>query len=276
MPTSKIFLYVFAPAIVAAILGWFLPKMLFGEPVMGSQGSDAFIFACLPIIAYYISLYVKAKGQDKRGIGALLFIFAISVAFWTIYNQNSTGLTLWAEKHTNREVSPSTEKLAGSIGFLQTVNDQPRWVNKVDEHFVDLKDTSAILNYEKSESIITVNNKPDTLRKLLGITVNGNKVDSASKIIQVMGPDPYFNNVPKEEWPNGKDVKLMNTELFQSINPLFIVLLTLVFVPFFQYAEKKKQRTNHSIKIRNGIIYCWSFCTGHGFFSNVSSICLYS
>ena len=54
-----------------------------------------------------------------------------------------------------------------------------------------------------------------------------------------MGPDPYFNNVPKDQWPQGKEVKLVNTELFQSINPLFIVVLTLIFVPFFDYLRKR-------------------------------------
>ena len=54
-----------------------------------------------------------------------------------------------------------------------------------------------------------------------------------------MGPDPYFNNVPKDQWPEGKQVKLTNTELFQSINPLFIVLLTLIFVPLFDYLRKR-------------------------------------
>ena len=94
MPFSKIFSYVFLPAIIAAIIGWFVPAKLLGSSIMGSQANDAFIFACLPIIGFYVSLWVKAKGQDKKGIGALLFIFAIAIAFWTIYNQNSTGLTL--------------------------------------------------------------------------------------------------------------------------------------------------------------------------------------
>src|SRR2546421_4480174 len=63
MPMSKIFLYVFLPAIIAAVLGWLIPSQLFGSTIMGSKANDAFIFACLPIIAFYISLYVKAKGQ---------------------------------------------------------------------------------------------------------------------------------------------------------------------------------------------------------------------
>jgi POT family proton-dependent oligopeptide transporter len=202
MSMLQIFGFVFLPALITALIGWYLPMKVFGSTIMGTQANDAFIFACLPIIAFYISLWVKAKGQDKKGIGALLFIFSVSIIFWTIYNQNSTGLTIWAEKHTDRTASVSTEKIAGKIFPMQEVTDTPRLVNKVNEFFVDVKDDSG-------------------------------------KVIQTMGPDPYFNNVPKDQWPKGSSVKLINTEIFQSINPLFIVLLTLVFVPLFDWLRKR-------------------------------------
>jgi len=202
MPLSKIFSYVFLPAIIAAVIGWFVPTKILGSSIMGSQANDAFIFACLPIIAFYVSLWVKAKGQDKKGIGALLFIFAIAIAFWTIYNQNSTGLTLWAEKHTDRVASPTTAKITGAIFPMQRVTDTLRLVNKQDQYMRDAKDENG-------------------------------------QIVKEMGPDPYFVNVPKEQWPNGQEVKLTNTELFQSINPLFIVVLTLIFVPFFSWLRSK-------------------------------------
>lgn len=194
--------YVFLPAIIAAIIGFIVPSKLFGTPLMGTAANDAFIFACIPVIAFYVSLWAKAKGSDKKAIGSLLFIFAIAVAFWTIYNQNATGLTLWAEKHTDRVASPITEKIVSRIFPMQQVTDTPRLVNKVNEYFVDVKNDTG-------------------------------------GVVQVMGPDPYFNNVPKDQWPHGKTVKLTNTELFQSINPLFIVLLTLFFVPFFDYLRTK-------------------------------------
>jgi len=248
MPTSKIFSLVFLPAIIAAVIGWIVPTKLFGQPLMGSQASDAFIFACLPIIAFYISLWVRAKGQDKKGIGALLFIFAISIVFWTIYNQNSTGLTLWAEKHTDRTVTPTTEKIAGSIGFLQTVNDRPRLVNKVDEHFVDIRDKSPVIRKDTLIEYKKEGTKTDTVRSIYGITANGNRIDTGTKVIQVEGPDPYFNNVPREQWPGGKDIKLANTELFQSINPLFIVVLTLIFVPFFSALRRKGKEPSTASK----------------------------
>ncbi|MFZ1801090.1 MAG: peptide MFS transporter [Chitinophagaceae bacterium] len=233
MPMSKIFGYVFLPAIIAAIIGWIVPTQFFGTTIMGSQSNDAFIFACLPIIAFYISLYVKAEGQDKKGIGSLLFIFAISIIFWTIYNQNSTGLTLWAQKHTDRTVSPTMEKVAGTLGFLQTVSDTPRLVDKVDENFVNVKDNAPIAEY-LGGNLVKLN--------------DGNLVDSSSRVVQVMGPDPYFNNVPKNEWPPSGNEKVANTELFQSINPLFIVLLTLFLVPFFDYLRKRGKEPSTATK----------------------------
>jgi len=238
MSTGKIFGYVFLPAIIAAIIGWFIPKMILGSPLMGSQASDAFIFACLPIIAFYISLWVRAKGQDKRSIGALLFVFAIATAFWTIYNQNSTGLTLWAEKHTDRLASPTTAKITGKIFPLQEVSDSPRLVGQVDQYFVDVKDHTPVVRLDTITKTHRKGDKADTTTKVYAITQAGNRIDTGSKIVQVMGPDPYFNNVPKEQWPHGT-AKLTNTELFQSINPLFIVVLTLIFVPLFSYLRKK-------------------------------------
>ncbi len=233
MPMSKIFGYVFLPAIIAAIIGWIVPTQVFGTTIMGSQSNDAFIFACIPIIAFYISLYVKAVGQDKKGIGSLLFIFAISIIFWTIYNQNSTGLTLWAQKHTDRTIAPSMEKVVGSLGFLQTVSDTPRMVDKVDENFVNVKDSAPVAEYLGGNLV-----------KLS----DGNLADSSSRVVQVMGPDPYFNNVPKNEWPPSGSEKVANTELFQSINPLFIVLLTLCLVPFFDYLRKRNKEPSTASK----------------------------
>jgi len=233
MPLSKIFGYVFLPAIIAAVIGWFIPSLIFGTTIMGSQSNDAFIFACLPIIAFYISLYVKANNEDKRGIGALLFIFGISIIFWTIYNQNSTGLTLWAQKHTDRTVSPTAEKIAGTLGFLQTVSDTPRLTDKVDEHFVPIKDHAAVAAPYGDNTV-----------KL----VDGNIVDKKTNIVQVMGPDPYFDNVPKQDWPQGGSEKLANTELFQSINPLFIIILTPILVFLFSTLRKRNKEPSTATK----------------------------
>lgn len=198
MPISKIFRAVFLPMIIFGILGWIIPGN-----IMGSDSNDAFIFACLPVIYFYVGLWTKAGAEDKKGIGALLFIFTISIIFWTIYNQNSTGLTIWAETHTNRQIPSSLEGPASSIDMLQTATTEPREVNKLDEY----------------------------LR-----TVN----DSSGNPVKTMGPDPYYANVSKENLPADGFAKLANAELFQSINPGFIVLLTPFLIAFFAYMARRR------------------------------------
>jgi POT family proton-dependent oligopeptide transporter len=204
MSLGQICLYVFVPGIIAAIIGYILPGMLFHTTIMGSQSSDAFVFACIPIIAFFISIWVRANKVDKRGIGALLFIFGVSVIFWALFYQNFTAYTLWTEKHTDRTVTSRViEKGADAMGLLQKVNTSPRTIDSVDAHLIVVKDDSG-------------------------------------RVLKSTGPDPYFLNVPKEKWPPpGEEVKLANAELYQSIGPFFIVTLTPLLVGLFTYLRRR-------------------------------------
>ncbi|MEP6673780.1 MAG: peptide MFS transporter [Ferruginibacter sp.] len=234
MPISKIFGSVFLPMIIAGIIGWFIPGN-----IMGSDSNDAFVFACVPIIIFYVNLWRKGSPEDKKGIGALLFVFTISIIFWTIYNQNSTGLTLWAEKHTNREASATTAKVADKLYLLQNVTTTPRLIGKVDENFVDVTDASKIVKYDTTYTFNEKKKKNDTA--VYATTEKGNMIDTGSKIVQIMGPDPYFNNVPKDQWPAAGESKLANTELYQSINPAFIVILTPLLIAFFAMMMRRNK-----------------------------------
>jgi POT family proton-dependent oligopeptide transporter len=205
MPLSRMALYVLAPALVCALIGYFLPAH-YHITIMGSHSSDAFIFACVPVILYFISLWARAKGEDKKGIGALLFIFAASVIFWALYYQNFTAYTLWAERHTDRSLnSPVVRKLADSWGLMQTVSTTPRETEKLDDHLMPVKDDSG-------------------------------------HVLKTIGPDLYYNNIPREKWPPpGEEHKLANAELYQSIGPFFIVTLTPLLVLLFSWLRKRNK-----------------------------------
>ena len=198
--------YVFLPAIVAAVIGFYLPGKLFGGTIMGSQSSDAFVFACVPIIGFFVSIWIKANREDKRGIGALLYIFAISVIFWALYYQIFTGYTLWTDRYTDRTISSTAvQKGADWMGLMQTVNTSPREVDSV----------NALL---------------------MPVT------DAQGKPLKTMGPDPYFQNLPREKWPPaGQELKVANTELYTSIVPFFIVSLTPILVAFLAWLRKRKR-----------------------------------
>ena len=204
MTLGQICGYVFVPGIIAAFLGFFIPGAVFHTTIMGSPASDAFVFACVPIIGFFISIWVRAKGEDKKGIGALLFIFAISVIFWSLYYQNFTGYTLWTERHTDRTItSPLIEKGAEFLYFMQDANTTPRTVDSLDAHMAPVRDDSG-------------------------------------HILHVAGPDPYFHNMPAADWPPpGKNLKLANSELYQSIGPFFIVTLTPLLVALLSWLRRR-------------------------------------
>ncbi|HEY4109922.1 peptide MFS transporter [Puia sp.] len=198
--------YVFVPAIIAAIVGFYVPGAVFHHTFMGSPSSDAFVFACIPIIGFFISIWVKANKEDKRGIGALLYIFAVSIIFWALYYQIFTGYTLWTDRYTNRTInSPVLRQGADFMGLLQEVNTEPRKVDSVNAQLMPV-------------------------------------VDAGGHIIQTMGPDPYFQNLPKEKWPpEGHGLKVANPELYTSIVPFFIVSLTPLLVALLSWLRKRKR-----------------------------------
>ncbi len=227
MPISKIGLYVFLPAIIAGAIGWFLPQEVYkytgwwfkqGIDFLGAQSNDAFIFACIPIIIFYFNLWYRAKGFDKKRISTLLILFGVSIIFWNIYNQNSTALTIWAQTYTDREAPKFIQPVLKPFHFLETVNTKPTEVPVVDNQFRAVADASG-------------------------------------KIMTKQGTDLYFQNLPKDKYPPpGKDLKLMSTEIYQSINPFWIIVLTPLVVGFFGFLKARGKEMSTPSKFAWGTL----------------------
>lgn len=213
MPISKITLYVFIPAIIAGAIGWFIPGNL-----TGSNSNDAFLFACIPVIIFYFSIWARCNPFDKKRVGTLLTLFGVAIIFWNIYNQNATSLTIWADTYTNREMPASAEKLVKPFRFMQTVNDSVKDVPILDQHF-------------KAQ------------------------VGENGKVLTHQGVDPYLQNLPKDQWPaHGKDLKLLSTEIYQSINPFWIIVLTPIIVGLFGWLRARGREPSTPGKFAWGTI----------------------
>ena len=154
---GRILSSVFLPAIIAGIIGWLIPGNIFK-----SDSTDAFIFACIPVIIFYVRLYTKANLEDKRPLGALLAIFAVGMLFWAVFKQNGTALTRWANYYTDRQVTGTTEKALSAIYLVESKDFQTKEVQKYDNQF----------KAEKNE---------------------------ADEPIKVQGKDVYFTNVSAEQ-----------------------------------------------------------------------------
>ena len=65
----------------------------------------------------------------------------------------------------------------------------------------------------------------------------------------------YFSNLAKDKIPaKGKDLKLYSTELYQSINPFWVVLLTPVMVGIWGFFRRRKREPSTPTKIFIGLI----------------------
>lgn len=209
---SKVLLFVFLPAVVAGLIGWMIPGN-----VLGSDSTDAFIFACVPVIIFYLSLYFRANPLDKRPIAAMLAIFAVSIMFWAVFKQNGTALTRWANYYTDRSVSPALEQPLNSLYLVEEKEYKDAEVTVYDDQFRAVKDDAG--NPEKQT-----------------------------------GKDVYFRNMEPAALPKeGEKVYLINTELFQSINPGWVVLLTPVVVGIFFFLRKRGKEPTTPGKIALGL-----------------------
>lgn len=213
MSISKVLSMVFLPAIIAGILGWMIPGN-----ILGSDSTDAFIFATIPVIIFFVSLYAKADKIDKRPIAALLAIFSVSIMFWAVFKQNGTALTRWAKFYTDRQLPESAEKVVAKLYLAEEIPSTIQTVTVYDSEFRAVKDDSGEILKEEGQNI-------------------------------------YFRNIAPEKMPDvGQPIYTVNTEIFQSVNPAWIILLTPLVVGMFTFLRKRNKEPSTPSKIALGLL----------------------
>lgn len=221
MPFWKIVMFIMVPSAVFGVIGWFLGGVTTdANPngyIFGSDSTDAFIFACIPVIFFYGSLYVKAKTEDKRPIGALLTIFAVVILFWAVFKLNGSALNTWADRYTDREITGNTQAVFNGLKLSQDVEYKKDSVSLYDESFRLQKENGVV----KKEWNYPV----------------------------------YFRNVAEEKLPEeNSKVTLWATNLSQSINPGWVIILTPIVVAFFTFLRNRKKEPSTPTKIAFGLL----------------------
>ncbi len=221
MPFYKIVLFILVPSVIFGVIGWMLKGVAsdtnLDSYIFGSDSTDAFIFACIPIVYFYGSLYFKAKQEDKRPIGALLSIFAVVILFWAVFKLNGSALTTWADRYTTREIQGTTKTVFDNLKFAKEVE------------------------YKKDST------------ELYDASFRLQKVDG--KVQKTVDYPVYFRNVSKEKLPvEGSKVSLWATNLSQSINPGWVIILTPLVVAFFTFLRSRKKEPSTPTKIAFGLL----------------------
>lgn len=194
MSTGRILLSTLVPMFAFGVVGYLIPGN-----ILGTDTNDAFIFGCIPVVAFFIYLYVKANAEDKRPIGALLAVFGCLVIFWAVFHQNGDALTVWAKDYTDREMPMSISNVAEKLNMAETV-------------------TNA-----------------------------GEATDvNSAQYLATLSPE----RIPAE----GQSLKLYATQLYQSINPFWVVLLTPVIVGFWGFMRSRRREPSTPTKIAIGLV----------------------
>jgi POT family proton-dependent oligopeptide transporter len=234
MSTVRIFSMTVLPMFIFGILGYLIPGNF-----LGSDTNDAFIIGCLPVIAFFIYLAFKSEAKESRAIKALLAVFACVILFFAIFHQNGDALTVWAEDHTDREMSEGVAKVAGSVGMAQVV---------VNNDIVSSSDTQF------KSTIDSMRKVEEGMPKVTKAELKA-KADYSGTISQLESSRKYFATLPKDKIPaKGKDMKLYSTELYQSINPFWVVTLTPIVVGFFGWMRRRKREPSTPTKIAIGLV----------------------
>lgn len=213
-PVIMQFLSILGVAVIFGIIGWCIPDNIFG-----SDSTDAFLIACIPVVYFYYTVYKRCTEEEKPSMATMFTIFGIVIAFWAVFKLNGTALTTYAKSYTDREMPTSFQGIAKTL---------------------ELSDNSIIA---KNDSVFQLD---EQFRRIKD--ANGNDV-------KCYDYPSYFKNLDPQKYPSaGESLSLISTELFQSINPFFVVVLTPLVIMFFGFLRKRKKEPTTATKIAFGLL----------------------
>lgn len=208
---------VFGMVLLPAMIAGFLGWMIPGN-IFGSDSTDAFLFGALPVAIFYVTLLFRLNAEDRRPVAALLSIYGVVIIFWAIFKQNGTALTTWAESYTDRQLPAKVVPAARALGMVQDVTYAQDSFPLIDNQFRTQK-------------------------------------DAYGKLVKTVSYPPYFHNLPDDKKPaEGSSLHLLSTEIFQSINPFFVVVLTPLVVAIFTFLRRRGREPSTPGKIFWGLV----------------------
>ncbi len=234
MSTAKILSMTVLPMFIFGIIGYLIPGN-----ILGTDTNDAFIIGCLPIIGFFIYLAFTSEAKEKRAIKALLAVFMCVILFFAIFHQNGDALTVWAEDHTDRKMPESVAGVADKFGMAQVV---------VNNDIVSADETTFNKTIEEMRA-------KEAAMPAVSMEELQAKAKFSSEIGQLEKSRKYFSTLPGDQIPaKGTDLKLYSTELYQSINPFWVVVLTPLVVGIFAWLNRRKKEPSTPTKIGIGLL----------------------
>jgi len=101
---AQVIVRILVPAALCGALGYYVgQRWSFVTDSIGPV-TFAFLVGMLPIMGYFLSLWLRAKPTEKAGFGALIPVFVAGGTFFMILHLSGGLMTIYAEHETNRQV----------------------------------------------------------------------------------------------------------------------------------------------------------------------------
>lgn len=226
-------LIVIVPSVIFAAIGYFIN----GVPSETNEHSflvkddvtDAFLFACIPVIFFFGYVLFSSPKSERRVVSAILVVCIAVIPFWAIFKQNGTVLNTWADNYTNRDVP---EAIRGGLKSMYLAD---------------------VITYEKSKKPEQV---VDEHFRKVKVKVNGK--EEGKKAIQY--PNYFKNYEGVSKLKDGDQVVVFNTNIFQSVNPFWVITLTPLVVAIFRFLRRKKREPAIPVKFVLGLLITGLSC----------------
>ncbi len=216
-PEDKPFLIQFVKTLLVGLV-FSIVGWFIPDTIFGSDSTDAFFMFCIPVAYFYFTIYKRASSDEKKPLGTMFTIFIIVILFWAIFKQNGTALTIYAENYTDRVVPQTVLPITRFMGNSDTIPARNTEVYQFDEQFRKIK-------------------------------------DSKGEPVKCIDYPPYYKNLDADRYPEpGGKLNVLNTEIFQSINPGFVILLTPLLIVFFAFRRKRGKEPTTATKIAYGLL----------------------
>ncbi len=232
------------PAVVMGIIGYYVGQSgpAFFQERFGPT-TTAFVFMCVPVIWFYVRIWMGIKDAGERGrVAALLTIYGVVVVFWMVFHQNSTALTEWAKSNTDRQPGSIIQPV---IGLAPDFSE-----SAPPEYFYNARPDTP--RPDPSTYTIVPDEEYEQLKKDKKLAVRDGVGETP--VTQAIFDKVYqgaTDATPRLE--AGKHLKLVNTELFQSINGGFVMLLAPVMVLLWNLLNRRGREPSTPAKIGLGL-----------------------
>ena len=266
-PFGEIMMKILAPSLAVGVAGWALANYVLPAWLtkLVKPTDFGFLLGAIPILLFFVNLSKKATEAEKPGLNALLPVYLAGGTFFMVLHLNGSAMTTWANDSTARHLGLNDPVVL--IADAVTVKGKPVFAGEAYPGYygnaaadVPRPHQSMLLPIASTEQARMFGQKrldEANLAELRGmLPADVRKAEpkefAAYLVTQATFDKLYAGNPPV--LPPGEYLRTANSELYQSWNAFFVIVMTPLVMLFFGWLLARKIDFSTARKILVGMV----------------------